>query len=335
MLKNREYRFNIMEFIGSLGDLGLLVPLSIALILINGLNPVPVFLIVGLLYFFSGLYFKIPIPVQPMKTIAAIAIVTHSKSEVIIAAGIVIGIILMLLSVTKLINFLYKITSIPVVKGIQFGLGIMLAISGIKLIFDNSNLCSFTSISNVFSFNLPSLQNLILAFFTLVLPQLPVTLGNSIIATVDASRKYFKEKSEKITPISISISLGIANIVAGFLGGIPVCHGASGLTAHYRFGARTGGATIMLGSIFIVLAIFFGKSIVYILSFVPFSILGILLIYVGIRHALLIKDLVTSTKNLFFAISVGLLCIVFNFTFAVLIGLIGSLILNPQKNQPS
>lgn len=329
----KGYKFTLSEFIGSLGDLGLLIPLSTTLILINGVNPTSVFFLIGLLYFFSGLYFKIPVPVQPMKTIAVIAIVTNAKPEVIVSAGIIMGIILILFSVTKLINFLYKLFSITVVRGIQFGLGIMLIMNGIKLISQNySPSFEFFSFGPIIpTLNFPTKENLILAFFTLVLPQIPVTLGNSIIATVDVAKKYFKEKSIKVTPVSITTSLGIANIVSGFLGGIPVCHGASGLTAHYRFGARTGGAGIMLGVIFILLSVIFGKAIVNVLSLIPFSILGILLIYVGIRHALLIKDLTCEKLKLSFAIAIGLLCVVSNITVAAGIGITGSLLLNLQK----
>ncbi len=60
------FRFNRMEFAGSLGDLGTILPLAIGMILINGLNPLGLFLAVGLYYIYSGLYFKVTSPVEPM-----------------------------------------------------------------------------------------------------------------------------------------------------------------------------------------------------------------------------------------------------------------------------
>jgi SulP family sulfate permease len=65
-----------MEFAGSLGDLGTLLPLALGLILINGLSPHGVFLAVGLYFIFSGIYFGVTVPVQPMKIIGAYAIAT-------------------------------------------------------------------------------------------------------------------------------------------------------------------------------------------------------------------------------------------------------------------
>ncbi|MEK6645676.1 MAG: putative sulfate/molybdate transporter [Candidatus Firestonebacteria bacterium] len=326
----KDYKFNLKEFIGSLGDLGVLIPLSVALILLNGVNPTSLFFVVGLLYFITGIYFKIPFPVQPMKAMAVIAIVTNAKPEVLSAAGIIMGIILILLSVTKLINFIHKLFTLPIVRGIQFGLGIMLIINGIKLIIGNHQSHNIFPLSFGFvipNFGFPDIQSFVLAFSTLVLPQLPVTIGNSVIATVDTAQKYFNEKSSKVTSVAITTSLGIANIISGVLGGMPVCHGAGGLTAHYKFGARTGGANIMLGSIFIIAAIFLGKSIANIFSLIPFSILGSLLIYTGIKHAQLIQDLFGQKEKLFFATAVGLLCVVSDMSVAIGVGLSCSFLL--------
>ncbi len=77
------YRFDRMEFAGSLGDLGTLLPLAIGMILINGLNPLGVLLSIGLYYILSGLYFNITVPVQPMKVIGAYAIATAMPARIL------------------------------------------------------------------------------------------------------------------------------------------------------------------------------------------------------------------------------------------------------------
>jgi SulP family sulfate permease len=87
------------------------------------------------------------------------------------------------------------------------------------------------------------------------------------------------------------ITMGINDTVATVFGGIPVCHGCGGLTAHYRLGARTGGAPLMIGLLFLSLGLFGGTAIMNIFSFIPFAVLGVLLAYVGWQHALLMKDL--------------------------------------------
>jgi SulP family sulfate permease len=76
------------------------------------------------------------------------------------------------------------------------------------------------------------------------------------------------------------------------IGGLPLCHGSGGLTAHYRLGARTGGAPLMLGGIFLALGLLGGQTSMQILNLIPFPVLGVLLAYVGIQHLLLAQDLI-------------------------------------------
>jgi len=70
------YRFNRTEFAGSLGDLGTLLPLSMGMIMINGISPSGLFLSIGLFYIISGMYYGITVSVQPMKIIGAYAVAT-------------------------------------------------------------------------------------------------------------------------------------------------------------------------------------------------------------------------------------------------------------------
>jgi len=320
---------NIKEFIGSFGDIGTFIPLAISLILINGINPTSLFVVAGMTYVLCGLYFKIPMPVQPMKMIAVAAIATGAEPERLTVAGIIIGILFIVFYTTKIIEIVNKFFNPVIVKGIQFGLGIMLIINGIKLLFKYNNYPSnilFDFGPVIPNYNFPSINDFLFAFIVFVLPQLPVTIGNSIVATVDASKVYFKGNSVRVTPSTLSFSLGLANIVSGILGGIPLCHGSGGLTAHYCFGARTGKAGIIIGTVFVLLGIFFGKSIINIVSFIPFSVLGVFIIYVGIRHALLIKCLFNQKQNLILSTLIGVLCVIINLPAAISIVLISNLI---------
>jgi len=85
--------------------------------------------------------------------------------------------------------------------------------------------------------------------------------------------------------------MGLANMVAGLFGAMPMCHGAGGLAAHYRFGARTGGSNIMIGIVFMVIALVFGKAGISLLSSVPNAVLGVLLLFAGLELAMLVRDL--------------------------------------------
>jgi SulP family sulfate permease len=130
-----------------------------------------------------------------------------------------------------------------------------------------------------------------IALGLLVLPQIPLSLANSVYATTDAAKQYFGENAAHVSSSRLLTTMGISNIAAALFGGVPVCHGCGGLTAHYRLGARTGGAPLMLSVLFISMGIFGGKTILPLFQLIPFPALGVLLAYVGIQHALLAKDL--------------------------------------------
>ena len=133
----KSYKFNRMELAGSISDIGVLLPLMIAMITINGLNPVSVLFMVGLLYIISGIYYKIPIPVQPLKVVAAIAIAEGAEiitPGVISAAGLLMGAFLLFIAVTGVVNKISILFPHPIIRGIQFGLGLILVIKAAEFI---------------------------------------------------------------------------------------------------------------------------------------------------------------------------------------------------------
>ena len=64
-----------------------------------------------------------------------------------------------------------------------------------------------------------------------------------------------------------------------------MCHGAGGMAGHVRFGARTGGAPIILGLILLMLACFFSTSIQTLFRMFPVPILGVILVLAGSQLA--------------------------------------------------
>jgi SulP family sulfate permease len=145
---------------------------------------------------------------------------------------------------------------------------------------------------------MPSRVDFSLALVMLVLPQIPMTLGNAVIAYVDLSREYFGEKSRRVTYRAACVSMGLANLASFFLGGMPICHGAGGLAAHYRFGARTAGSNLIIGSVFVVLALVLGKHVYTASTLIPMAVLGVLLLFAGSQLALTILDM-RERKDLF------------------------------------
>ena len=140
-------------------------------------------------------------------------------------------------------------------------------------------------------FGFPTGADFSFALIILVLPQLPMTLGNAVIANADLSEQYFAENSKKVTYKALCFSMSLANFFSFIVGGMPLCHGAGGLAAHYRFGARTAGSNLMIGVIFFASALFLGEHTLAIVNLIPFSVLGALLVFAGGQLALTIIDI--------------------------------------------
>jgi hypothetical protein len=118
----------------------------------------------------------------------------------------------------------------------------------------------------------------------LALPQLPLTLGNAIIAIREENNRLFP--AHPVTDRSVAVSTGLMNLAGACVGGVPMCHGAGGMAGHVAFGARTGGAPIILGIILLVLAFGFSGSIETILMVFPKAVLGVILFLTGAQLAL-------------------------------------------------
>jgi len=397
---DHQYKFNRLEFAGSLGDLGTILPIAIGMILINGLDPSGLFLTVGVFYILSGLYFGVTTPVQPMKVIGAYAIATAMSASQILASGLLMGLLLMVLGVTGAITVIGKYTPKSVVRGVQLSTGTLLMAQGVKfmlgtakiqilrqsaepylalqtvgpvpigiiigvcgvvltlLLLENKKLPAgilvvfagliiglilgthegldklriSINIPKLLPLNFPAGADFIFALLALVLPQMPMTIGNAVIADADLSRKYFGDNSKKVTHRGLCISMALGNFLSFLFGGMPLCHGAGGLAAHYRFGARTAGSNLMIGLIFILLVIFFGSRMLSIFYLMPMSILGVLLFFTGSQLALTIIDLNTR-KDLFVALVILGITLASNLAVGFVSGIVMAYILKSEKLQ--
>lgn len=158
------------------------------------------------------------------------------------------------------------------------------------------------------------------ALTLLVIPQLPLTFANSCVATSDAARTYFGEAARRVTPGRLATSLGAVNVLSGAISGMPVCHGAGGLTAHRAFGARTAGAPAFMGAALLVLAVGFGAGMGALLAAFPVSILAGMLAAAGVLHLLLLRD-VTGSRAWFVVLLVGGTGFALNLAVGLLLGL--------------
>lgn len=122
-------RHYVSEISGSLGDLGTFLPIAIALAVNGTVSLASTLIFSGVFNILTGIFFGIPLPVQPMKAIAAVAIARSFSNGTIAAAGIFVGACVLVFSVTGLLRWFAHVIPIPVIKGIQVGAGLQLVIS--------------------------------------------------------------------------------------------------------------------------------------------------------------------------------------------------------------
>lgn len=129
-----------------------------------------------------------------------------------------------------------------------------------------------------------SWNDLLVGAVVLALPQIPLTLGNAILAVTEENNRLFEDRP--VSERKVSISTGLMNLFGGLVGGVPMCHGAGGMAGHVRFGARTGGSLVILGTLLLVLALFFSDSVSVLFLIVPREVLGVILFLTGGQLAL-------------------------------------------------
>ncbi|MCP4716766.1 MAG: hypothetical protein GY868_16715, partial [Deltaproteobacteria bacterium] len=127
-MQRAGYEFNLRELAGALGDFGTLIPLAVGYITVCGLNPTGLLVMMGIVNIVIGVVYKIPLPLQPMKVIAVVAIAQHWSPDMVYASGVIIGVLLLLLTLSGMIGWIARITPHAVTRGIQVALGILLLV---------------------------------------------------------------------------------------------------------------------------------------------------------------------------------------------------------------
>ena len=345
----------LAEISGSLGDLGTLLPLMTALVITKSISLPSTLLFTGAANILTGVAFGIPLPVQPMKAIAAVAIARKFSLEENAAAGLVVAALVGLFSVTGLITRADRLTPIPVVKGIQVGAGLSLCLSaGSKMLAplswtgpwwgDNLLWTVAAGLLLLLTFAYPKMPYAMIVFTagillsiltpqfvspdmhiaasdpaipilhpsasdflkattTASLGQLPLTLLNSVIAASALASDLLPSPPNPAAPTvtELGISVSVINMIGCWFGAMPACHGSGGLAGQFRFGARSGSSILFLGSIkFLLGVIAFWKSeiIVGVLSNIPKSLLGVLVLAAGVELAKVGESVNTDARDL-------------------------------------
>jgi SulP family sulfate permease len=240
-----------------------------------------------------------------------------------IPVGIFIGIVGGVLTLLLLENRKFPAGLVVILGGIFLGL-----VLGTHEGFDKLNIGIY--LPKFLPFGLPAGADFTFAFFALALPQLPMTIGNAVIANADLSYEYFGNDSKKVTYRSLTLSMALANLLSFVVGGMPICHGAGGLAAHYRFGARTAGSNLMIGILFLALAVFLGIHALSVVYLLPMAILGVLLIFAGGQLALTIIDM-KARKDLFVSLLILGITLASNLAAGFLVGIVVAYVLKSER----
>lgn len=386
---NLVFRSRWAELNGAMGDLGTYIPIVLALTLSRNLNLGTTLIFTGIYNIITGAIYGVPMPVQPMKSIAAVAI-SNSDFGVpeIMASGILTGGILFLLGVTGLMRLAYKLVPLCVVRGIQLAQGLSFALTAVKYIRKIQDLpkskakgerpwfgldglvlaivcaCFIVLVNGAGEEHcgghhqsserdqppgegddqekrpsrwvrvigsLPSafmvfMLGVILAFIRKpklvnhiefgpspmevvkissgawkngfikgTIPQLPLSILNSVIAVCKLSSDLFPEKDFSAT--SLSVTVGLMNVVGCWFGAMPSCHGAGGLAGQYKFGGRSGACVVLLGAAKTVLGLVLGTSFAVILNQFPVGVLGVLLLFAGVELAMASRDMKSKEES--------------------------------------
>jgi hypothetical protein len=180
-------------------------------------------------------------------------------------------------------------------------------------------------IASSIGFTLPHVQRLTLSevvsgFVLLAIPQIPLSLGNSVLATRQIAEDLFPDRH--ITVRKLSFTYAAMNLVNPFFGGVPTCHGSGGLVGHYTFGARTGGSLIIYGSIYLVIGLFLAAGFQQVVEVFPLPVLGVLLLFEALALMRFIRHEADSASNFFLVLVVGVLAagLPYGYAIALIVG---------------
>jgi predicted benzoate:H+ symporter BenE len=232
----------------------------------------------------------------------------HRMKTAPVLAGFALVVTYILLTNPK-IPAMFVLLIIGVVSAVIMSPGILSELAKIRIGFKLP----------VFSIPMITWNDLVTGTLFFTIPQIPLTLGNAVIAIVAENNELFPDRP--VTEKKIAISQGVMNLVSPLFGGIPMCHGAGGMAGHVRFGARTGGALVILGSLLIFIALFFSDSIAIIFKIFPNAILGVILFFAGSELAIVVRD-IGDKKSDFYVMLIVAAFAMWNMGVAFLVGVI-------------
>ena len=358
----RGITFDRNEFAGAFGDVGTDLPLLMGMTLAAGLDGTSVLVMFGGMQVLTGMMYRMPMPVQPLKAMAAVVIAQQAPAETLYGGGLAIGVAMLVLVASGLLDWLARVVPKCVVRGLQFGLGLQLASVALgkfvqadgargyvlasvaffvtvlllgnrklpaalplvmlglvyALIFNGEDLVASSFGVRLPRLHVPQPADVLTGFWLLAVPQLPLSLANSVLATRQLAEDLFPHR--RITIRKIGVTYALMNLVNPWFGGVPTCHGSGGMAGHFAFGGRTGGSVVIYGLFFLSLGLFFGTGFDRLVKAFPLPVLGIILLFESLALIWLVRDTAHSRTDFPVAVLVGLVAV--GLPYGYVIGLV-------------
>lgn len=341
------------EATGALGDSITVLPLLVALALTTSVSLPHVLVAFGVFQIVWGVVYGVPLSVEPMKALVGLAIVGTLTYPELAAAGLLAGIVLVVIGRLGLVGRLERVVGEPVVRGVQLAVALLLleaaaslsigspgiALAGVVVVvgflavgFGSASVLALLGIGGfvaVLTAGVPSPQLPSIALFPAGSPsfttgalegtvaQLGMTIGNAAIATSLLCADLY---DRRLSADDLSQSMGVTCLVAVPVGGVPMCHGSGGLAGKYAFGARTAGANVLLGVGYLAFALVAGAAL---LAAFPLALLGVLLAVVAIELGRTALEPVEGLPALAAVAGVGVLGLLVNVGLAFVLGAVG------------
>ncbi|MCB1926114.1 MAG: putative sulfate/molybdate transporter [Gammaproteobacteria bacterium] len=347
---------------GAFADLGTFLPIIIGVFAVQQVDPAGLLFGFGVFALATAAVYRRPVPVQPMKAVAAVAIAGGLGTLGLTASGILLGVLLIALAGFGVVGRLGKLIPSTVMNGIQLGVAFYLAWAGLKLMAREPWLAAaallillvlqFTRLKplaaltvigvsalwgmmhdpqilppiivglSLPTFQLPGTGDLLAASGAVLLPQLALTLTNATVITAAIAADYFPADRARITPDRLAMSTGVLNLLLAPFGAFPMCHGAGGLVVQHRFGARTGLAPAIFGVTCLSLGLLLGEHALDLLAVLPLAAVGAMLLVAGFDLANSKRLRTAPLDELAVIVATAVACVVVNVAIGLVAGVL-------------
>jgi hypothetical protein len=309
-----------------LGDSITVLPIVVALTALTPLSLPHVLLWFGVFQVVWGVVYGVPLSVEPMKALAGLAIAGTLPYESFLVAGLLVGAVLLVAGRAGVLAALSRRVGAPAIRGVQLAVALVLGIRAVELALAEPTLAAGAAVLGgvallagygraaplavlgagvalaVVGAGVPAPTVPVPRFVPALaspsvsvgaveaaLGQLAMSVGNAAVATAALCATLF---DRDVSPDRLGQSMGATTLVAVPFGGVPMCHGSGGLAGKHAFGARTGGANLVLGALYVVGAVFAG-----VVGAFPTAVLGVLLAAVAVHLARAALDEVTGRER--------------------------------------